>query len=230
VLFGAIIYIPLYVQGVGGKSATNSGVLLMPLTLSWVGASVVSGVLISRTGRYRLYPIVGSLVLTLGVWLLTRLDVGSSSWDTTVAMLVIGLAMGLMVQTFLLATQNAVPPQEIGAASSSVLFFRSFGGAFGTAALGSILSTQLNAALPRQLGPATSRVDPQRLLQAPSAARDLPPELVHGVRVALAESLHTVFLVCLPIAACTIIAALLLKELPLRTQTGVQQRAQPLAE
>jgi len=230
VLFGAIIYIPLYVQGVAGKSATNSGVLLMPLTLSWVGASVISGVLISRTGRYRLYPIVGSFVLTLGVWLLTRLDVGSTSWDTTLAMLVIGLAMGLMVQTFLLATQNAVPPHEIGAASSSVLFFRSFGGAFGTAALGSILSAQLKAALPRQLGSASSRVDPQRLLQAASAARGLPPELVHGVRVALAESLHTVFLVCLPIAACTIIAALLLKELPLRTQTGVQQRAQPAAE
>ena len=227
VLFGALIYIPLFVQGVIGGSATNSGVVLIPLSLGWVATSVLSGQLISRTGRYRVFPIVGSLFLVVGFWLLTRMGSQTSSLTATVDMLVIGLGLGLMYQTYVLAVQNAVPPREMGIATASVQFFRSIGATFAVAALGGILASRLHGELAAQLGSAAKTVNPQLLLQSPATASHLPAQLVHGVRLALALSLHSVFDVCLPLAVVTVATALLLKELPLRTKTGLEAHAEP---
>jgi hypothetical protein len=222
VLYGALIYIPLFVQGVIGGSATNSGVVLIPLSLGWVAMSILSGQLISRTGRYRVFPIAGSLFLVVGFWLLTRLRSDASSLTATRDMLVIGLGLGLMYQTYVLAVQNAVPAREMGIATSSVQFSRSIGGTFGVAILGGILSVRLRSELAARLGPAARSVNPQLLLQSPIRTRTLPAHLVHGVRVALALSLHSVFELCLPLAAVTVLTALLLRELPLRTDSGIQ--------
>ena len=231
VLFGAIIYIPLFVQGVIGGSATNSGVVLIPLSLGWVGTSIVSGWIISHTGRYRLFPIAGSALVVVGFWLLTRMDVNTSSLEATWNMLVVGLGMGLLMQAYVLAVQNDVEPREMGIASAAIVFFRSIGGTFAVAAFGTILTTRLSERLSEHLGSAAQTVNPQRLLQSPAAAHDLPAHLVHGVRLSLAQSLHDVFLVCLPIAVLAFAAALLLKERPLRTQAGIEvQPAQAQTE
>src|SRR5207247_61577 len=129
----------------------------------------------------------------------------------TVDMLVIGLGMGLMYQTYVLAVQNAVEPREMGVATASVHFFRSIGGTFAVAAFGSILTTRLRSELTQHLGGAARSVNPQRLLQSPATAHHLPAGLVHGVRLSLAHSLHDVFLVCLPLAGAALVASLLLK-------------------
>ena len=225
VLYGALIYIPLFVQGVSGGSATNSGIALIPLSLGWVAASILSGQLISRIGRYRVFPIAGSVFLVVGFWLLTRINSATTTLTTTEDMLVVGVGLGLMVQTYLLAVQNAVAPSQMGVATASVQFFRSIGGTFGVAALGGVLTSRLAHELPAELGAAAKRVNPQVVLRSPGTASAIPPALVHGVRVALALSLHTVFEACLPLAALTVVTALLLRELPLRTTAGLEAQA-----
>jgi EmrB/QacA subfamily drug resistance transporter len=226
-ILGALIYVPLFVQGVIGGSATNSGVVLIPLSFGWVGTSILSGLLITRTGRYRIYPIAGGILVCIGFWLLTRMDAGTSSLTVTWYLLVIGFGMGMIVQPFVLAVQNAVAPKEMGVATAATQFFRSIGGTFAIAALGSVLTSRLHAELATHLGKAARSIDPQQILQSPALAHRLSPPVVHAVRLSLASSLHTVFLACVPIAGVALLTALLLKELPLRTQTGVEARTEP---
>jgi EmrB/QacA subfamily drug resistance transporter len=139
VLFGVTIYVPVFTQGVLGSSATNSGVVLIPLSLGWVVASVVSGQLISRTGRYRAYPVIGSAFVLAGTILLTQLDQGSSRAAVALYLVVIGIGMGTMFQTFVIATQNRVEFRELGVATAAIQFFRSMGGSVAVAALGALL-------------------------------------------------------------------------------------------
>jgi hypothetical protein len=221
VLFGALIYIPLFVQGVIGGSATNSGVVLIPLSLGWVVTSILSGLVISRTGRYRLFPIAGSAVVAAGFWLLTGMTAQTSSLTVAGYLLVIGFGMGLTVQVYVLAVQNAVEPRDMGIAIASTQFFRSIGGTFAVAAFGSILTSRLASELTTHLGTAANRINPQRLLQSPTIARHLPPDLVDGVRASLAAALHPIYLTCFVIAVLALGTAFFLKELPLRTHAGV---------
>jgi len=222
ILFVLLIYVPVFAQGVLGVSATSSGVILMPLNFAWIAASVVSGRLISRSGRYRAFPIVGTVVVTVGLWLLTRLDAGSSSRELAAATVVVGLGMGLTMQTFVVALQNAVGREELGVATATNQFCRSIGGALATAAFGTVLVTRLATELGRG---AAARVDvaPDQLLRSPTAAARLPDAVVEGVRQALSASLHWVFVGALPLAVGAFVAALLLRELPLRTTTHVEQ-------
>jgi EmrB/QacA subfamily drug resistance transporter len=227
VLYGALIYIPLFVQGVAGGSATNSGVVLIPLSLGWVATSVASGFLISHTGRYRLFPIAGTAIVVAGFWLLSRMDVHTSSLTATGWMLVIGVGMGLIYQTYVLAVQNAVQPPEMGVATASIQFFRSIGGTFAVAAFGSVLSSRLTTELASHLGAARGKVNPQRLLQSPAVAQHLPPHLVQGVRASLAASLHPIFLSCFVIALLALLTSLFLKQLPLRAHAGIDSVSAP---
>ena len=139
VLFGVTIYVPVYTQGVLGSSATSSGVILIPLSLGWVAASIVSGQLISRTGRYRAYPLIGSVLVLAGTLLLTRLGAGSSRASVSADLVVIGIGMGTMFQTFVIATQNRVEFSQLGVATAAIQFFRSMGGSVAVAVLGALL-------------------------------------------------------------------------------------------
>jgi EmrB/QacA subfamily drug resistance transporter len=139
VLFGVTIYVPVYTQEVLHASATGSGVILIPLTLGWVVASMVSGQLVSRTGRYRIYPLIGSVLVLAGTLLLTRLDRDSSRAAVSAYLVVIGLGMGTMFQIFVIATQNRVDFRELGVATAAIQFFRSMGGSVAVAALGALL-------------------------------------------------------------------------------------------
>jgi EmrB/QacA subfamily drug resistance transporter len=143
VLFGITIYVPVYVQRVLGASATSSGVILIPLSFGWVLASFASGQLISRTGRYRVYPILGATLVLAGCILLALLDEHSSRVTVTLDLTIVGLGMGTMFQVYVIATQNRVQMSEIGVATAAIQFFRSMGGSLAVAGLGALLTARL---------------------------------------------------------------------------------------
>jgi EmrB/QacA subfamily drug resistance transporter len=217
VLFGVTIYVPLFVQGVLGRSATSSGMILIPLSLAWVVASVVCGQIVARTGRYRAFPILGSLLVLAGFALLSLVDARTSRAVISLDLVPIGAGMGLMVQVYIIAAQNSVDPARIGIATATLQFFRSMSGSLTVAALGAVLTNRLAGELVARLGSPGRRVDPDRLLQG--GAR-IPHELLGGTREALAAALHTVFLMGLPIAVAGLAIALALRERPLRRAPG----------
>jgi EmrB/QacA subfamily drug resistance transporter len=147
VLFGVTIYVPVFVQRVLGGSATVSGVVLIPLSLGWVAASILSGQAIARTGRYKAFPVLGSALVLVGAWLLSRLDAGSSRVAVSLALVVIGTGMGTMFQTYVIATQNRVAVTQIGIATATLHLFRSLGGSVAVAGLGALLAARADAGL-----------------------------------------------------------------------------------
>jgi MFS family permease len=147
VLFGITIYVPVFVQRVLGSSATASGVVLIPLSFGWVLTSFASGQYISRTGRYKMFPIIGSILVLAGCILLSLLDADSSRAIVTLDLTVVGLGMGTMFQTFVIATQNRVAMSEIGVATAAIQFFRSMGGSLAVAGLGALLTARLASGL-----------------------------------------------------------------------------------
>jgi EmrB/QacA subfamily drug resistance transporter len=222
VLFAVLIYVPVYAQGVLGVSATKSGVILIPLNFAWIAASMISGRMISRYGRYRPFPIAGTGLVLVGLAWLTLLDSASGFAELVLATSVFGLGMGLTVQTYVVALQNAVPRAELGVATAANQFCRSIGGALAVAAFGTVLVTRLATELPRHAAAAAGRLDPEQLLRSPAAAHRYAPAVVEGVRISLSNALHWVFVGALPLAAAAVVTALLLEEIPLRTTTHVQ--------
>src|SRR6266571_4861114 len=224
-MFGTIVFIPVFVQLVIGSSATNSGVVLIPLMLAVVASVVVSGQMVTRTGRYKVFPISGSVFALAGFWMLSRLDVDATSLQATMAMIVIGLGIGQMMQVYTLAVQNAAVRSEMGIATASTQFFRSIGGTFGVAILGAVLTSRLGTELAARLGAAGAKLDP-RALTDPTVARKLSPAVFEAVRQSLAVSLHTVFVMALPLMVAALVLSLLLKEIPLRTTANVHAAAE----
>lgn len=221
-MFGALAFVPLYLQVVKGASATSSGLRLTPLMLSVVISSVLVGRFISVTGRYRIFPIAGTAVLTGALLLLARLDVDTPLWEVSVYMVVLGLGLGMVLQVIVLATQNEVPFRDLGTATSGVSFFRSMGGAFGVAVFGSILNNRLDYYLPRLVPrDAMAGLDPGLLTSSPEGLRALPPPVFHGVVEAFARSLHWVFLLAAPIALTAFLASQMLREAPLRESAHI---------
>jgi MFS family permease len=154
-MFGAIMFVPLWVQGVLGASATASGIVLTPLMLAMMVTSVASGQVISRTGRYRWALTAGPVVMGLGFLLLATMDAGSGRLQATEAMIVTGLGLGLLLQNLSLVVQNGVPSRHLGAATSAAQFFRSIGGTVGVSVMGAILAARLPAgAAPAELASA----------------------------------------------------------------------------
>lgn len=208
-LFGVTIYVPVYVVGVQGGSATNAGVVLIPLAFAWVIVSTISGQLISRFGRYRPFPIAGSFVALAGMALLATLDADDGTAKVSLSLVVLGLGMGLMWQPYIVAAQNAVAMREVGVATAGLVFFRSMGGSFIVAVLGSVLASRLATELVRELSDAGRGVDPNALFNG--TAR-IAPELAAGAERALASSLHTVFVLMVPLAVVAMACAFALQE------------------
>jgi hypothetical protein len=196
-----------------GASATSSGVVLMPMALTWVVVVFFVGQLITRTGRYKVFPVVGSVLVLCGLAVLAQVDAGTSRVTVGVALSVLGVGMGISLQPYLIAGQNAVKPDEIGVATSSMQFARSMGGSLAVAALGALLANRLAAELAARLGDAADRVDVPKLLQG---AERLPPAVLDGTRGALADSLSVVFLATGVLAVAGVALALALDERPLR--------------
>ncbi len=227
---GVTIYIPVFVQGVIGTSATHAGGVLIPLLIAWVISSVTVGQIITRTGRYRMWPISGSLTAIAGFVLMSRLGVASTSVDTIVAMVVVGCGMGQMFQTYVVAMQNSVPRTELGVATASVQFARTMGATFGTAVFGALLTRRLTTELGVRLGAGARTVSPASLLSGTIGVRQLPAHVVEDVRMALAAALHTAFAVGIPLMVLALVMALLLEERPLRTVSYVEEMGRRGAE
>ena len=142
-MFGGIIYLPLFLQVVTGRSATNAGLLLLPLILGIMFTAILSGRIISRTGRYKAFPVAGMLVMAFGMYLLSTMGQTTTTLETSVYMAVLGLGLGMVMQVLVLAVQNAVDKRDLGTATGAATFLRSMGGSFGVALFGAVLTNQL---------------------------------------------------------------------------------------
>src|ERR671924_1184866 len=215
-MFGAIVFIPLYLQLVYGASPTSSGLRLLPLMAGLLAAAIASGRAISRIGRYKVFPIAGTAVLVAGMYLLSRLGVGTAPWLASIYMLVVGVGIGLVMQVLVLVVQNDVRPQEVGVATSTATFFRSVGGAFGVAIFGTIFASRLSDRLSRLPRSVTDRLGSGVHLN-PEQARHLPAAIHADFLQAFAHALHGVFLWGVAMAAIPFVLSWLLREVPLRT-------------
>jgi EmrB/QacA subfamily drug resistance transporter len=251
-LFGGIFFIPLFVQGVVGASATNSGLILTPLMLTSIVGSVVSGQVVSRLGKYKWVAIIGMVISVIGTYLLVRLDVHSGNNDVLIAMLVLGLGMGFGMSLYTLIVQNALP-QKIGQATSALVFFRSIGGTIGLAAMGSVMTsaylpgfhnalpTMVKQALPAKV---LSFFDNPQILLSPDAQTKmyasfaaqgprglaLYNQLIEAVKVGLTQGIHNVFVLSFVTMILGLLAVLFLKEITLRGGRTKQQGAGAAAE
>jgi EmrB/QacA subfamily drug resistance transporter len=229
-MFGAITYLPQYMQVVRGASPTVSGLQLLPLMAGLLLTSVLSGQIITRRGRYRIFPIIGTGVMTVGMYLLSLLGVATSTAEAAGALFVLGVGIGAVMQVLVIAVQNAAPYRDLGAATSGATFFRSIGGSFGTAVFGAVFANRLAVELSHWL--AGTPVPPGFSGTAgasPAVLDHLPAAVHYGYVHAFAAALHTVFLVGVPIAAAAFVLSWFLPEIPLRRAATAPDPAQTLA-
>lgn len=226
--FGAIIFLPMYLQIVQGYSPTQSGLLLLPLVIGIFLTSTGSGQLITRTGRYRIYPTLGLLITPVALFWLSFLAVDTALWDLSLRVFLLGLGLGLVIQTLVVAVQNAVDVTDLGVATSSNTFFRSMGGAFGTAVFGEVLNMTLEDELVRAFpsGPPPG-IDASVLTGTPEEIHALPEQVQVPLLDAFVVAIDQVFLVGVPIMAVAFVIILLLPELPLRETSGNVERITP---
>jgi EmrB/QacA subfamily drug resistance transporter len=214
-MFGAIIFIPLFLQLVYGVSPTSSGLRMLPLMAGLLGASVISGRAISRIGRYKAFPVAGTAVTAVGMFLLSRLEVDTAPWLASVYMLVLGIGIGLVMQVLVLVVQNDAPSRDIGVATSTATFFRSMGGSLGVALFGAIFASRLEHEL-TSLPPAVASRLGGGVNVSPDEVHALPPVLRHDFLVAFVDALQPVFLVGAALTAFAFALSWLLREEPLR--------------
>lgn len=221
-MFGAIVYLPLFLQVVHEVTPTSSGLRLLPLMAGVLTASILSGRTISKIGRYRPFPIAGTALMTVGMWLLSRIGIGTSYLFLSIAMLVLGIGMGLVMPVLVLAVQNSVEPRDLGTATSGSMFFRSIGGSFGVAIFGAIFSNRLGFWLPRTLPPSANLHGGSAatlLHSSPARLKALPAGVHQGLIEAFANSLHAVFLWAVPFGIVAFVVSLFLREVPLRERS-----------
>ena len=265
-MFGGMSVIPLYLQIVKGASPTKAGLLLLPLVLGIMLASILSGQLTARTGRYKIFPIMGTLMMAIGLLLLNTINADTPLSRTDIWMFIFGFGLGGFMQTLVIAVQNAVPARDMGVATASATFFRQMGGTLGTAVFLSILFSTVGdkiATAFRTLAPTapfqaalsdqsvlanpnnapvlsmirsagTSGAVGTSALQDSSFIQQLDPRLARPFLVGFADSMHPVFLTAAVVVAVAFVLVLFMKELPLRTQSGIQARmaedAEPVAD
>jgi EmrB/QacA subfamily drug resistance transporter len=235
-MFGALAFLPQYLQLVHGVSATESGLLLLPLLVGLLAMSISSGIFISRTGRYRWFPLAGTIIVTIGLALLSRLGAHTSLTIIGLDILIFGLGLGLFMQVLTLVVQNAVPMKELGVATSSVTFFRSMGGAIGASALGAVLTAGITAELPRYLPPAALAATGDKagaLIGSPAqldALKRTHPAIHEGIIQAYSHAIDRLFLVAVPVSILSVIAALFINQVRLRTSnTQTRPTVEPAA-
>ena len=213
-LFGALTYLPLFQQVVRGLSPTASGLQLLPVMGGLLITSIASGQVITRTGRYKIFPIAGTAVAALGMWLLSSLGETTSAGVAALHMLVLGLGLGMVMQVLVLATQNAVAYEQLGVATSGATLFRSIGGSLGTAVLGAIFTGRLTSELASRLpggaaGAPGGSVNPAEIHRLPKPVHD-------AYITAFTHAIHSVFLVATAVVVVAFLLSFLIEERPLR--------------
>jgi EmrB/QacA subfamily drug resistance transporter len=223
-LFGGIASIPLYLQIVKGASPTEAGLLILPMVAGIMVAAVISGQLTSRTGHYRLFPIIGSAFLVIAMLLLYTISAHTPLWQTDLYMVVFGAGLGLNMQSIILAMQNAVPVRDMGVATSSVTFFRQMGGALGTAVFLSILFSAAPSKIAERfqaagVRPPTGSVD----LNDTSNLKRLPSAVQEPILAGFSDAMSVVFLVGACVLVIAFVLSIMMKEVPLRQMSGIEQ-------
>jgi len=231
-LFGAMTFLPLYQQTVQGANPTVSGLLMTPMMIGSMVTSVLAGFLVSKTGRYKAFPIIGGLVMGVGMFLLSHIGVGTSRWTLGVDYVILGLGMGCLMQMMSLIAQNSVELKDMGVASSARMFFQQMGGSLGVAAFGAIFAHKLQSVLATAGSAATAgshlqisggSFDPAQVASMPPAAQEV---IFRGV----ADGVQGVFTWVLPAAVVVFLLAFLIKEVPLRGRGGNEAQPVPEAE
>ncbi|MFD4530854.1 MDR family MFS transporter [Kitasatospora sp. NPDC058397] len=220
-MLGALTFLPTFLQYVDGDSATVSGVRTLPMVIGLLLASIASGNAVSKTGRYRVFPIVGTLVMAVGLYLLSRLEPGTGTALASLYMFVLGVGIGLSMQVLTIAVQNTVDYADLGTATSGVTFFRTIGSSFGTAVFGTIYANSLKSELARGVASSAhlTGADPALLTRAaesPQGLHRLPAAQAAPIIQAYSDALHTVFLWTVPVALVGFVVALFLKQVQLR--------------
>ncbi|GGO54967.1 MFS transporter [Streptomyces daqingensis] len=233
VMFGAMTFLPLYQQSVQGASATNSGLLLLPVLLPMMVVSVVTGRATTRTGRYRAYPIIGSALIPAGLYLLAQMDVGTSRTTSALYMVVLGAGMGFLMQLTMLIAQNSVDLKDIGVASSTTTLFRTIGGSFGVALMGTLFADRVRETMTEKAAaagaPAGAGGEVPAQLDAASLER-LPASVREIYEHAVADGTHTVFLIAAATALICFAASWWIKEVPLKGGETEPEQAEPSSE
>ncbi|WP_373563607.1 MFS transporter [Streptomyces composti] len=214
-LFGAASYLPTYLQMVDGATATESGLLMLPMMAGVVVASVVTGQLISSTGRYRIHPILGTALSVVGMWLLSRLDTGTPRLHYSIWMAVLGTGIGMVMPVLILAVQNSVRPADLGTATSAHNYFRQIGGSVGAAVFGTLFADRLTDALAERLPAHAGHGLPDPESITPQLVHSLPPELREPYIQAYADAMPRIFLYLVPVLVLGLLIAFFLKEKPL---------------
>lgn len=230
-MFAAIGFVPTFLQMSSGTSAAVSGLLMLPMMVGLLATSVISGLLITKTGRYRIYPIIGTIITGIAMVLMTTLTAETPIWLLCTFLGIFGAGLGLIMQVVVLVVQNAVPPTEVGTATSTNNYFREVGAALGVAVFGTLFTTRLTenlmavfteaGASAEQAGQATATIDPAILAQLPDTIRD-------GVVTAYADALAPVFWYLLPFIGLAFLLALFLKQIPLSDVAGLVARGEAI--
>ncbi|MEV0975376.1 MFS transporter [Streptomyces sp. NPDC049915] len=229
-LFGAASYLPTFLQMVDGASATESGLLMLPMMGGIVVASVVSGQLISHTGRYKLYPVLGGAVSALGMWLLSRLEADTPRLHYSIWMAVLGTGIGLVMPVLVLAVQNSVRPADLGTATSANNYFRQIGGSVGAAIFGTLFADRLTDALADRLPARAGAALPDAESITPQLVHRLPPALRDAYIQAYADAMPRIFLYLVPVLVLGLLIAFFLKETPLLTTAESHNAPAPETE
>lgn len=242
-MFGGMVSIPLYLQIVKGASPTKAGLLILPMVAGIMSASLVAGQLTSRTGRYKRFPVIGSALLVVGMLLMAQISADTSLWRADLYMLVFGAGLGLNMQTIVLAMQNAVPPKDMGVTTAATTFFRQVGGTLGTAVFLSILFTSAGSNIEHEYASASATPAYQQVVQThPGDATVLQRSLAGGLDdtsflshihpvlarpflVGFSDAMDLVFLVGACVLVAALVLSLMLKEVPLRKQSGLEAAA-----
>ncbi len=252
-MFGAILFLPLYVQGVLGDSATNSGVVLTPMMIGFMVSSIVGGQLLSRTGRYKILAMGGFTVAAVGMFLLSRMSATTSDGEVVRNMLITGLGIGVMMSLFTIVVQNAFPYRHLGEVTATLTFFRSIGSTLGVAVMGTIMINGFHNALQSNMPAILKRVVPAgrlsqlenpRLLLAPDAVAKIQHgfaalgpqgltifrQLIEAIRLSLSTAITNVFFLGFIIMLLGLVSVLFLREIPLRKSNAAPVVEAPASE
>ncbi|OPG08261.1 MFS transporter [Streptomyces sp. GKU 895] len=225
-LFGAASYLPTFLQMVDGASATESGLLMLPMMGGIVGASIISGQLISHTGRYKVWPVLGGALSVLGMWLLSRLEADTPRLHYSLWMAVLGAGIGMVMPVLILAVQNSVRPADLGTATSANNYFRQIGGSVGAAIFGTLFADRLADALAERLPPTAGLPDAESI--TPQLVHALPPRLRDAYIQAYADAMPRIFLYLVPVLVLGLLTAFFLKEKPLVSHNAAETEPAPV--
>ena len=232
-MFGAMIFLPVYLQVVDGMSPTRSGLAMLPMVVGIFTTSIGAGQLMSRTGRYKVFPIVGAGVVTVALLMMSRLGADTPYWYAALAMYVLGFGLGCTMQVLVVVVQNSVARTDMGVATASVAFFRQMGGSFGTALFGAILTSRLAVHLTDRLADAPAGAASAGVGNAETIANDvqaikaLPDPLRELVTGAFSDALSDMFLTAVPLVLLATVVAFFLKEVPLGTRQPAESAQTP---